>query len=72
MNGLSKKYAVICQEISTGMKEGGYDALKKAYPHYWEKVNQELDDNFNLQQMNKYRDTIITGLKKIGYWEGQT
>lgn len=54
--------------ISKGYVKEGYFKLKEQYPERIKELEAELNSNFKPNIMDKYRKTIITGLKKIGYW----
>lgn len=68
MNGLSKHFKDACEELSRGMKKGAYDKLKNAYPKFFNETNKALDDNFTIEGIDEYKETLIRGFKKVEAW----
>jgi len=61
-------YHAATDEISQGMKLGGYTELVKRYPARIEELDQILSENFCEATIDDYKKSIIAGLKKINYW----
>ena len=68
MNGLSEYFKSACQELSEGMKPGAYKTVKKAFPKFFDQVNEKLDDNFTIKGVDEYKETMIRGFKKCNMW----
>ena len=68
MNGLSKHFKDACQELSRGMNKGAYDKLKNAYPKFFKETNKGLDDDFSIKGIDKYKETMIKGFRKVEAW----
>lgn len=61
-------YEIVTVPISKGFVKGGYAELKKQYPKRLRTIEKELRENPTPEGMEKYRDNLINGLRKIGYW----
>lgn len=48
---------------------GSYEALKAKYPERLAEIEEELNNNFTHESIDKYLNSIQAGLKKIGYYK---
>jgi uncharacterized membrane protein YvbJ len=69
MNELALYFKKTAQTLSEGMKEGAYNKLKKAYPNFFKETNDTLDADFTFKGIDKYREVMIEGFKKVNMWK---
>ena len=55
--------------ISKGYIKGGIDALKKKYPNSYEEMEMSLKKDFSMENVRKYCDDFVAGLKQVGKWK---